>query len=141
MLLGFKRQFAPYVLDGTKTHTIRGIRKNAPKIGETCHCYVDPRQKSMKLLGRWPCVKVQSIRIDRARVWIDDVELDRSEKDLLAWRDGFRFDGTVMELCDPPLAKETGCFINLMLAFWAKTHGGEAFEGQMIHWDYRKAIK
>ena len=58
MLLGFKRRFAPFVEEGSKTHTIRAKRKIAPKVGETCHCYVDPRQKTMRLLGRWTCVKV-----------------------------------------------------------------------------------
>jgi hypothetical protein len=63
MLLGFKRRFAPFVEEGSKTHTIRAKRKIRPKVGEVCHCYVDPRQKSMRLLGRFPCVKVETIDI------------------------------------------------------------------------------
>lgn len=51
MLLGFKRQFAKYVEEGSKTHTVRGFRKISPKVGDICHCYVDPRQKTMRLLG------------------------------------------------------------------------------------------
>jgi hypothetical protein len=96
MLLGFKRQFAPYVLNGTKTHTIRAIRKNPPRVGETCHCYVDPRQKTMRLLGRWPCVKIERIYIERGsfswplKVWIDGLQLDNSEVEALFRRDGFR---------------------------------------------------
>lgn len=53
MLLVFKRQFASFVEEGSKTHTIRGKQKIAPKVGDVAHCYVDPRQKSMRLLGRW----------------------------------------------------------------------------------------
>ena len=33
MLLGFKRRFAPYVEDGSKTHTIRATRKPAAAPG------------------------------------------------------------------------------------------------------------
>jgi hypothetical protein len=61
MLLGFKDQFHPMILDGSKRHTIRAQRKIRPKPGETCHCYGKVRQKGMHLLGRWPCVRVSEI--------------------------------------------------------------------------------
>lgn len=125
MLLGFKRRFAPFVEDGSKTHTIRGVRKIVPKVGETCHCYVDPRQKSMRLLGRWPCVKVEEIHIwisttGLVRVFIDGIELDAGEKNELALRDGFRTPGKL------PFAE--------MMEFW---DGRLPFSGHVIHWDYR----
>lgn len=142
MLLGFKRRFAPFILDGSKTHTIRGIRKHPPRPGEICHCYVNPRQKEMALLGRWPCVKVEDIRIEAGHdllarewlgaIWINGNRLEHDEMNLLAWRDGFRYDGTVMEICDPPVSRECGCF-NLMMEFW---RGRLPFEGHLIHWDY-----
>ena len=129
MLLGFKRRFAPFVENGTKTHTIRAIRKRRPRVGEVCHCYVDPRQKSMRLLGRFPCVKVERISIYESEsaissygvsVNIDGVSLDATEKDALAHRDGFRSGGF----------KE-------MLQFWK---GRLPFEGEVIHWRYTKLI-
>lgn len=122
MLIGFKRRFAPFVEDGSKTHTIRAIRRIAPKVGEMCHCYVDPRQKTMRLLGRWPCVKVEDILIyERAEgtfgVFVDNVELTPDEKDALAWRDGFRsYNPNYM-----------GAFVEMM-RFWSATHG----EGRRI---------
>jgi hypothetical protein len=122
MLLGFKRQFAPFVKEGSKTHTIRGTRKIMPRVGETCHCFVDPRQKTMRLLGRWPCVKVQGILIfeDRLlkRVFIDGEELTQDEKLALAWRDGFRNFGEKMAFAE-------------MMMFWT---GRLPFEGHLIHW-------
>jgi hypothetical protein len=124
MLLGFKRQFAPFVLDGSKTHTIRGIRKDErlPLVGETCHCYVDPRQKTMKLLGRWPLVKWDSIMIFkdglRYRVFVNEAELSFTEKNRLAFQDGFRSHGEEFAFAE-------------MTLFW---QGRLPFEGHIIHW-------
>lgn len=39
MLLGFKKQFATKILDGSKKFTIRNPRKVEPKIGETLHMF------------------------------------------------------------------------------------------------------
>jgi hypothetical protein len=160
MLLGFKRRFAPFVLDGSKTHTIRGLRKDglAPKVGMTCHCYVDPRQRTMALLGRWPFVRAEDIRIyTRADgtfgVTVNRDELSLEEKNLLAHRDGFRSDWPFFE----------------MMRFWIDEHGhgqdlsrvickwgsrplfveprlaagirGIDFEGQIIHWRFDAAAR
>lgn len=162
MLLGFKRRFATYVWEGSKTHTIRGFRKNPPKVGETCHCYVDPRQKTMALLGRWECVKVEPINIyecgdGRFGIVVARIELTPDEKDALAWRDGFRS-------YHPQI---TGAFVEMM-RFWTEEHGdgrridvsranfrqGEPiaavpprygkplqFEGHVIHWKYTEVAR
>lgn len=45
MLLGFKKQFAPKILDGSKRFTIRNPRKREPKIGEQLHMYTGLRTK------------------------------------------------------------------------------------------------
>jgi hypothetical protein len=119
MMLGFQRRFAPFVLDGSKTHTIRAVRKIPPKVGETCHCYVDPRQKTMRLLGRWPCVRVEEIIITRYQlVYVEDQILSRSECNSLAWRDGFR-------------SADRGRAFEEMMEFW---EGRLPFRGQVIHW-------
>lgn len=124
MILGFKRRFERFVLDGSKTHTIRA--GNRWKVGDRCDCYVDPRQKSMRLLGRWPCVKVESITIasntpyghPKYGIWIDDNILSRDETEALAWRDGFR-------------TGVNGSYFAEMMEFWK---GRLPFEGQVIHW-------
>ncbi len=91
MLLGFKRRFAPAVWDGSKTHTIRLKRVRRPRVGETCNCYVDPRQVTMALLGRWECVRIEDITITAAGgITIAGAELDPSERNLFCWREGFR---------------------------------------------------
>lgn len=128
MLLGFKRRFAPFVEDGSKTHTIRDRRKTRPKVGETCHCYVDPRQKTMRLLGRFRCVKVDEVTIafepilETIVVRINGERLSLDECNGLGWRDGFR--GRGLE----------GAFAE-MLEFW---DGRLPFEGDMIHWEYKR---
>ncbi len=134
MLLGFKRRFAEFVEEGSKTHTIRAIRKIEPRVGEICHCYVDPRQKTMRLLGRWPCVKVERIVIDYREyrvsaplvVEIDSARLTDEEADLLFLRDGFR-DQT----------GETYQHMQQAADFW-KTR--LPFEGHIIHWKFTKEI-
>lgn len=143
MLIGFKRRFAPFVEDGSKTHTIRAIRKIPPRVGEMCHCYVDPRQKTMRLLGRWPCVKVERIEIFRDATYhiaVDGVELSAPEMDLLAWRDGFRpplvyyreFAEFSFRPHTPSEANPRGCSTD-MLAYWQELHD-LPFQGQIIHW-------
>ncbi len=131
MLLGFKRIFAPFVEDGSKTHTIRAERKIVPRVGETCHCYVDPRQKTMRLLGRFPCVRVQRVCIvgglgGISEIIIDGVSLHSDEMRKLAWADGFR------QTSDP---------LKEMCGFWQTEHGLDPsyiFEGQMIHWRFTR---
>lgn len=132
MLLGFKRCFAPFVENGSKTHAIRGERKIPPKVGEICHCYVDPRQKSMRLLGRWPCVKIERIHIagpqeyhwSEIEVRIGGVELSHDEKEELAFRDGFRSYLYANHFAE-------------MIEFWA---GRLPFDGIIIHWDYTRPL-
>ena len=133
MLLGFKRRFAPFVEDGSKTHTIRALRKpskfgyavRSPRVGEMCHCYVDPRQKTMRLLGRWPCVKIERITIasntpySRYGIWINGNVLTEDERNLLAWRDGFRTCGHQEHAFEE------------MMEFW---EGRLPFTGDIIHW-------
>lgn len=129
-LLGFKRQFAPYVQEGSKTHTIRAKRKLRPKVGETLHCYVDPRQGTMRLLGRFKCIRVQEIEIDFREhadkcplvVVLDGVELTPGEETQEFFRrDGFRDPG------EPPAVQA--------FSFWKKR--GFPWFGDLIHWEFR----
>lgn len=147
MLLGFRERFAPFVLDGSKTHTIRAARAKMPHVGEICHCYANPRQKTMRLLGRFPCVKVETIQIyERGDgtfgCVIGETELTPAEKDCLAWCDGFRF----------PPRRPARAFVE-MIRYWtnpsvigvcrvnvpsgeplALKPCGLAFTGMLIHW-------
>ncbi len=86
MLLGFQQRFVPYVMEGSKTPTIRGPRRSEPRVGEICHCYADTRRASMRLLGRWPCVKVERILIDARFISIAATHIDIRINDIpLGW--------------------------------------------------------
>jgi hypothetical protein len=137
-LLGFKRQFAQFVEDGLKTHTIRARRKRPIRVGETLHCYVDPRQSTMRLLGRFPCIRVQSVFINRYAIGpeavkidiqIDGVRLSWDEMVAFALRDGFR-----PRFADLP----DNYALITMMEFWK---GRLPFEGDLIHWNYTTRTK
>ena len=119
-LYNFQARFVTKILAGEKTHTIRGVRANPDKPGNTLYLYTGLRHKGAKLLMRVPCVKVEEIEIDACghecncdgTVIIDGVELSESEREALAVRDGFDDFGA-------------------MLDFWA---GRLPFKGNVIHW-------
>ena len=119
-LYNFQSRFVPKILSGEKTHTIRGIRANPDKPGNTLHLYTGLRQKGARLLMRVPCVRVEEIEIkdglffdeNHASVRIGGVKLDRGEREQLARRDGFDD-------------------FEQMIQFW---RGRLPFRGQIIHW-------
>lgn len=122
MLLNFMPRFVPFILEGSKTHTIRATRAIRPKVGETCHCYTGLRRKGARLLGRWPCVKVEPIEIEMLpAVFLDQAgpvvringeALTGDECEALARRDGFSS-------------------FTEMMKFW---DGRLPFRGHVIHW-------
>lgn len=136
MVLGFKRQFAQFVREGSKTHTIRDDKNDRWKVGCIVDAFVDPRQKTMeRLIPRAICVRVESIEIriirhgpiqdyriqdyrDNYEITIDGVSLTNDEKDLLAYRDGFRLPDNKSHLGE-------------MMRFW---DGRLPFKGKLIHW-------
>lgn len=117
-LYNFKARFAPRILDGSKTHTIRPMRAFADKPGNTLHLYTGLRTKSAQLLMRVECVKIEKIEIGELYdVQIDGLYLAEDEREAFARRDGFEnFDD--------------------MMNFW---EGRLPFEGQIVHWKARTA--
>jgi len=125
-LYNFQARFVPFILDGRKTHTIRSLRANPDKPGNTLHLYTGLRQKGARLLMRVPCVKVEDIEIWETQagtsdqmytaVRINGCDLDSAEKAHLARRDGFS-----------DFAE--------MISFW---DGRLPFSGHVIHWKYSK---
>lgn len=138
MLLSFKRRFEPFVEDRSKRHTMRNPRKNPIRAGDRLDCYVDPRQKSMRLLGRWRCTKVETITLeldakcspfqpDALKITIAGVLLSNDEAEAFAWRDGFREPGrsSRQQLIDCWLGEMDRCF---------------PWSGELNHWDPTVAI-
>lgn len=131
-LYNFKERFAPFILDGSKTHTIRGKRKHPDRPGNTLHLFTGLRTRNARLLMRQPCVAVHEITIevietnllDVWRITIDGDELAPDEMQALAWSDGFRENGRELAL-------------RTMMAFWK---GRLPFLGHIIHWQRAKPV-
>lgn len=104
-----------------------------------CDCYGDSRQKTMHLLGRFPCVKVEEITITlrdhrRIEICIAGVQLTTDEARAFAWRDGFRPPGS--SEYDPKDA------LGEMMEFWIHEHGVDSkpFIGDLIFWNPKAEI-
>lgn len=112
-LYNFQPRFVPKIRSGEKTHTIRAIRINPDKPGNTLHLYIGLRTRSVELLMRVPCTKVETISIDEdQQVQIGGEYLALDEREALARRDGF-----------DNFAE--------MMRFW---NGRLPFYGHIIHW-------
>jgi hypothetical protein len=129
MIFGFKDQFVPYVLDGTKTHTIRAPRVPAPRVGMTAHCYANVRTNKQKLLGAWPIVRIEKVEISHVAsvrrpllVAVNQNILDAIEMAQLFWRDGFR--------------TTLGSATAEAFEFWRKRllENAGSWTGLVIHW-------
>mgnify|MGYP000940126034 CR=1 FL=1 len=146
----FKEQFVPFIIDGTKPHTIRARRnKGFAKEGSILYLYYGLRTKWCKKLREEICTKVQTIIISETDIWLcpdrlndEDAQsmidlfsegtdisfhakkLTRKEADLLAWKDGFRQ--------EPTGVSSIGNF-EIMLKFWKDTHQ-LPFIGDFIQW-------
>lgn len=125
-LYNFKERFVPFILDGSKKHTIRAKRRYPDKPGNTLHLYTGLRTRDARLLMRATCVAVDDIQIDevetelwrRWRITINGEELSDDEMLAVAWRDGFRENGKKLAL-------------KTMMEFWK---GRLPFSGDIIHW-------
>jgi hypothetical protein len=134
MVLGFKRRFAEYVREGSKTHTIREDAGDRWKVGKMVDAFVDPRQKTMeRLMPSTPCVKVEEIEIhihgagcvsndyrDHYEIKVDGMPLGNDEKEMLALRDGFRSSDYRWHFIE-------------MMEFWKDR---VPFKGKIIHWKF-----
>ena len=115
-LYNFEERFVPFILDGRKRHTIRAIRANPDKPGNTLHLYTGLRHKGARCLIRPVCTKREDILITVSRLVRIDMEwLDEEECELLARADGFE------SFCD-------------MMEFWVKPKNRLPFSGHIIHW-------
>ncbi len=151
----FKERFVPFVVNGSKPHTIRSIRKNRAKKGDTLYLYFGLRTKYVRKLREEVCNNAISINIDEifgivlydhllskqeeeiALINPTDHRLGATkilssiERDQLAWYDGFRPDGSSE-------SQPYGSY-NLMLRFWRQTHA-LPFVGDIIYWQPNKAL-
>jgi hypothetical protein len=72
MLLGFKKKFAPKIINGSKIHTVRNFRKVKPKLGETLYMYTGLRTRNCELITNKETLK----GIDIVRIYISHVSCE-----------------------------------------------------------------
>ena len=140
-LYGFKQRFVPMIQDGSKRHTIRAERKKGhAKPGEKMFLYCGLRTKHTFKIGEAQCDYSEAILIHEEFILfkrkteagqIVYIELKGKEADKLAWRDGFRPEGST--------CKEPGEAFALMIRYWKmerKQTGNDPlpFVGVIIYW-------
>ena len=112
--LNFKKQFAPKVESGEKRQTIRVIRKNPFKVGDSLYLYTGMRTRYCRKLGEAKVSEIQAVKITTRNIRINGVLLPVHESEKIAKDDGF------------------DSFFDMMYWFF-HTHG-LPFEGQLIKW-------
>lgn len=144
----FQERFIPFLLDGSKDHTVRkerAGRSRHARPGETLQLYYGMRTKWCRKIGEATCWTVLPIRITETDILVGGYyhtengpgaqqdllffPLPPEERGTFAWKDGFR----------PECSTAThpvGSF-ELMLRFWKHTHQ-LPFQGVVIYWkDFR----
>lgn len=151
----YKEQFVPFVKEKSKRQTVRAYRKDGqlPVTGQFVNNFFGMRTKYCKRLNQ-PFIDtvtdVHTIFIfSNGNIYLtrllpkeiaedylnygegtvkriaDSWELILTEKDLFAWKDGFRPEGSTID-------NPAGSF-NLMFEFWSKTHQ-LPFTGTVTYW-------
>lgn len=135
MILGFKPQFKPEILNDSKIHTIRPDPTNRWKVGNKIHFATGVRTKNYDNFKMGECVRVTTIciepKIKRVRTskvieWTKKntgtkfyrgiaTELDESQVEALAKNDGFENSDKMFEW------------------FW-DNYQDETFVGKLIFW-------
>lgn len=112
-----------------KRQTIRKVRKNPIKEGETLHFYAGMRTVFRRKLGTAVCSKIEPIEIytkpnsDTVVIYLSGKLLGPAHSTVLANLDGFYDE-------KKPLRH---------FGKWFNAHYGNTFKGVIIHWDDFKA--
>ncbi len=79
----YKERFVPFVLDGSKPHTIRARRKNPAKPGDMLYHYFGLRTKWCKKLREDICTDVRTIIISDNNIGILDDRISDQDFELI----------------------------------------------------------
>jgi hypothetical protein len=112
--INFKKEFAEKVKDGSKRQTIRPVRKNPIKKGDTLYLYTGMRTKNCRKLKDVICKDVQKIKIHEVAIEIEDEQILPPFRNMIATNDGFE------------------CLADLVYFF--RNQYGLPFEGVIIYW-------
>jgi len=115
--INFKKCFSILVETGKKCQTIRPLRKQPIKVGDTLYLYTGLRTKQCKKLGEAICSEIHSIKISNMGIILDGVYIDHEDAYSLATLDGFLGYRRVIDFVD----------------FFSKQYG-LPFSGVVIRW-------
>ncbi len=136
----FKKYFAPQIVDGTKSHTVRRDRPRHARVGEAVQLYSGLRTRHcFKIIADPTCIGVQPIVIEStdlinagiAYIEIGGCPLHRDEIETFAASDGFapdRLASIAPRSLIGATARET------MGRFWRAENPGSRFEGVIVRW-------
>ncbi len=137
----FQERFIPLIIDLSKDHTVRAERAGRSRHarpGESLYLYYGMRTKWCRKIGEATCLFTREIRITEKGVFFigmtgDWYGLGTLERDIFAWQDGFRPEGTTLD-------NPAGAW-DLMRHWWKQTHE-LPFQGVVIYWkDFQPTIK
>lgn len=145
----YKERFVPMVLDGSKSQTVRNRRRYPAKVGDALYHYFGLRTQWVRPLRTEFCRDTHSLSISKKHGIVFYIGLltekqlkqaaksprrkslpvlkvlSAADRDLFAWRDGFRPAGSTEQ--NPSGAYE------LMIRFWTQTHA-LPWSGDVIYW-------
>ena len=124
MVIGFKKQFVPKILDGTKEHTIREDATNRWKVGMTMHMATGVRTKGYNQFAKKTCIGIQNVEIRWRNPPADSLE-GRSVKVFIDGKNISSHD----EILDT-LVKKDGFTDRKEFFTWFS----EDFTGKILHW-------
>lgn len=127
----FQRRFVPAILDGSKTHTLRGPRRRHAREGEALQLYTGMRTRQCRLIARATCNRVFGVLLKFSE-WqsfclFDLVELGPGE---------FKGRGRLRPIGDPDAFARSDGFesIDEMGRWWRENHDVTSWEGFLIGW-------
>ena len=137
MILGFKAQFKPLILNGTKIHTIREDKHGRWKKGNKIHFATGVRTRNYKQFKAGVCAAVQPILLvnhgnhvycriqtgENAYIHNDCIEHDNTK-----WHKGYPTTHLLFELC-----RNDGLTWGDFKEWFIPNHG-DKFTGKIIHW-------
>lgn len=132
MVIGFKKQFVPKILDGSKKHTIREDATNRWKVGRVMDMATGVRTKQYNKFTEQICLGIQKIEF----IWhTENKGLANECRGVKVFIDGRNINDEWFnedEMLIDVLARNDG-FDNRVDFF---TWFSENFTGKILHWTY-----
>lgn len=127
----FQRRFVPAILDGSKTHTLRGPRRRYAREGEAMQLYAGMRTRQCRLIARATCNRFFGVVL-KFSAYQCFALFDVVEQEPGVWKRR----GRLRRMGDPDAFARSDGFedIDDMGRWWRDNHGVTSWEGFLIGW-------